>query len=70
MFFLYLFISVIVDDCTLVSICSREIIEKKKKKRHVLSNVIECLKQNIRKKIDCKRPSSTKQNIRTEICKN
>ena len=36
--------------------------------------VIECLEQNIRKQIDCKRPSSTKQmnivkNIRIEICK-
>ena len=40
----------------------------------MLSNVIECLKQNIRKYINCKRPSNTKQmnrvkNIRIEICK-
>ena len=39
-----------------------------------VSKVIECLEQNIRKQIDCKRPSSTKQmnrlhNIRTEIWK-
>ena len=26
-----------------------------------VSKVIECLKQNIRKSIDCKRPSNTKQ---------
>ena len=29
--------------------------------RYVFSNVIECLEQNIRKQIDCKRPSNTKQ---------
>ena len=38
------------------------------------SEVIECLEQNIRKQIDCKRPSRTKQmntvqNIRVEIRK-
>ena len=36
--------------------------------------VIECLEQNIRKQIDCKRPSSAKQmnrvqNTRIELCK-
>ena len=40
----------------------------------MFSKVIERLEQSIRKQIDCKRPSSTKQmnrvqNIRTEICK-
>ena len=30
--------------------------------RYVFSEVIECLEQNIRKQIDCKRPSSTKLN--------
>ena len=39
-----------------------------------MSKVIECLEQNIRKQIDCKRPSKTKQmnrlqNIRIEIWK-
>ena len=39
-----------------------------------MSKAIECLEQNIRKRIDCKRPSNTKQinrlqNIRTEIWK-
>ena len=29
--------------------------------KYVFSEVIECLEQNIRKQIDCKRPSSTKQ---------
>ena len=29
--------------------------------RYVFSKVIECLEQNIRKQIDCKRPSNTKQ---------
>ena len=38
------------------------------------SKVIECLEQNIRKQIACKRPSSTKrmnrvQNIQIETCK-
>ena len=42
--------------------------------RCLFSKVIECLEQNIRKQMDCERPSSTKQmnrvkNIRTEICK-
>ena len=42
--------------------------------RHVLSKVIECLEQDIRKQIDCKIPSSTKQMNRVqnsciEICK-
>ena len=42
--------------------------------RYVFSRVIECLEQNIRKQIDCKRPSNTKQmnrlqNIRIEIWK-
>ena len=37
-----------------------------------MSKAIECLEQNIRKQIDCKRPSNTKQmnrlqNIRIEI---
>ena len=41
---------------------------------YVFLKVIECLEQNIRRQIDCKRPSTTKQmnrvqNIRTEICK-
>ena len=40
----------------------------------MLSKVIENLEQNIRKQVDCKRPSGTKQmsrvqNIRIEICK-
>ena len=40
----------------------------------VFTKVIECLEQNIRKQIDCRRPSSTKQMnsvqiIRIEICK-
>ena len=39
-----------------------------------VSKVIECLEQNIRKQIDCKTPSNTKQmnrlqNIRIEIWK-
>ena len=39
-----------------------------------VSKAIECLEQNIRKQIDCKRPSNTKQmnrlqNIRIEIWK-
>ena len=39
-----------------------------------VSKVIECLEQNIRKQIDCKKPSNTKQmnrlqNIRIEIWK-
>ena len=39
-----------------------------------VSKVIECLEQNVRKQIDCKRPSNTKQmnrsqNIRIEISK-
>ena len=39
-----------------------------------MSKVIECSEQNIRKQIDCKRPSNTKQinrlqNIRIEIWK-
>ena len=39
-----------------------------------MSKVIECLEQNIRNQIDCKRPSNTKQmnrlqNIRIEIWK-
>ena len=29
--------------------------------RYVFSKVIECFKQNVRKQIDCKRPSNTKQ---------
>ena len=29
--------------------------------RYVVSTVIECLQQNIRKQIDCRRPSSTNQ---------
>ena len=29
--------------------------------RYMFSKVIECLEQNIRKQIDCKRPSSTRQ---------
>ena len=42
--------------------------------RYVFSKVIECLEQNIRKQIDCKRPSNTKQmnrlqNIRIKIWK-
>ena len=42
--------------------------------RYVLSKAIEYLEQNVRKQIDCKRPSSIKQmsrvqNIRIEICK-
>ena len=42
--------------------------------RYVFSKVIECLEQNIRKQIDCKKPSNTKQmnrlqNIRIEIWK-
>ena len=42
--------------------------------RYVCSKVIECLEQNIRKQIDCKRPSSIKQmnrlqNIPIGICK-
>ena len=41
---------------------------------HVFSKVMECFEQNIRKQIDCKRPSSKKQmnrvqNIRIEVCK-
>ena len=37
-------------------------------------NLVECLEQTIRKQINCKRPSSTKQintvqNIRIETCK-
>ena len=41
---------------------------------HVFSRVIECLEQNIRKQIDRKKPSCTKQmnreqNIRIKICK-
>ena len=32
-----------------------------------MSKVIECLGQNIRKKIDCKRPSNTKQMNRLKI---
>ena len=40
----------------------------------MFSKVVECLEQNIRKQIDCKRPSNTKQmnrvqNMRTEILK-
>ena len=40
----------------------------------LFSNVIECLEQNIRKQIDCKRPSNTKQmnlvqNIQIEMRK-
>ena len=39
-----------------------------------INTVIECLEQNIRKQIDCKRSSSTKhtsrvQNVRFKICK-
>ena len=42
--------------------------------RCVFSKVIECLEQNTRKQIDCKRPTSTKQmnrvqNIPIKICK-
>ena len=42
--------------------------------RYVFSKVIECLEQNIRKQIDCKRLSNTKQmswvqNIQTEMRK-
>ena len=42
--------------------------------RYMFSKVIEYLELNIRKQIDCKRPSSRKemkrvQNIRIEICK-
>ena len=42
--------------------------------RYVFSKVIECLEQDIRKQIDCERPSSTKrmnrvQNIRIKISK-
>ena len=29
--------------------------------RYVFCKVIECLEQNIRKQVNCKRPSSTKQ---------
>ena len=29
--------------------------------RYVFSRVMECLEQNIRKKIDCKRPSNTRE---------
>ena len=41
---------------------------------YMFSKVIECLEQKIRKEIDCKRPSSTKQTkrvqkIRIKICK-
>ena len=41
---------------------------------HLFSKVMECFEQNIRKQIDCKRPSSKKQmhrvqNIRIEVCK-
>ena len=41
---------------------------------YVFSNVIECLEQNIRKQINCKRPSNTKQmnlvqNIQIEMRK-
>ena len=41
---------------------------------HVFSKVMKCFEQNIRKQIDCKRPSSKKQmnrvqNIRIEVCK-
>ena len=41
---------------------------------HVFSKVMKCFEQNIRKQIDCKRPSSKKQmnrvqNIRIELCK-
>ena len=32
--------------------------------RYMFSKVIECLEQNIRKQIDCKKPSSTKQTNR------
>ena len=39
----------------------------------MFSKIIECLEQNIRKQIDCKRPSNIKQmnrilNIRITIC--
>ena len=42
--------------------------------RYGFSNVIECLEQNIRKQIDCKGPSNTKQlnlvqNIQIEMRK-
>ena len=42
--------------------------------RYVFSKVIECLEQNIRKQIDCKRPSNTNQmnwvqNIQIEMRK-
>ena len=33
----------------------------------MFSKVIECLEQNIRKQIDCKRPSNTKQMNRLQI---
>ena len=36
--------------------------------RYVFSKVIACLEQNIRKQIDCKRPSSTEQMNRVD-CK-
>ena len=35
--------------------------------RYVFSKVIECLEQNIRKQIDCKRPSNTTQNSWIQI---
>ena len=42
--------------------------------RYVFSRVIECLEENIRKQIDCKRLSNTRQmkwvqNIQIEMCK-
>ena len=42
--------------------------------RYLSAKVMECLEQNIRKQINCKRPLSTKQinrvhNIGIEICK-
>ena len=33
----------------------------------MLSKVIECLEQNIRKQVDCKRPSSIKQMKREHV---
>ena len=40
---------------------------KQKLSKYVLSKVMECLEQNIRKQIDCKRPSSIRQMNREHV---
>ena len=49
------------DSCNLNSMQSLSTQWNQQLIRYVFSKVIECLEQNIRKQIDCKRPSNTKQ---------